>query len=374
MIILLCTPYKNSPDIVRGGINQWGQNMLSWYNECGDKSITIIPISFDRHSSMIDSKSLIHRIIYGVREQFKPILNAIKVMRDEKPDVLHICTSAGVGCVRDFFLVKFARKYKIKSILHLHFGRVPELAENNNWEWKLLCSVMNNCDMIIPMNRPTESSLKEKGFSKVMFLPNPLSNDFLNKIKELSDKQLNRDDSRLLFVGHVYETKGIVELVKGCRNIEGVNLRIIGKCSVEMKGFLQSIAIRDGSLDWIEFLGEISHDDVIKEFLTAGLFVLPSYSEGFPNVILEAMACGCPIIASNVGAIPEMLDISNEPCGICILPKSSDEVHNAVVSLIHDTSQKNILSERARNRVEKMYAIPIVWERLVELWKSVVSA
>lgn len=374
MIILLCTPYKNSPDIVRGGINQWGQNMLSWYKECDDKGIKIIPISFDRHRSLIDSKTLFHRIIYGIHEQFNPIRDAIRSMRDEKPDVVHICTSAGIGCVRDFLLVKVARKYKVKSIIHLHFGRVPELAERNNWEWKLLTAVMKGCDMVIPMNRPTECTLQEKGFSKVKYLPNPLSNDITEKIKEQSDKQFSRNDNRVLFVGHVYETKGIVELVEGCRNIEGINLRIIGKCSDKMKEVLQSLAIRDGSLDWIEFLGEISHDDVIKEFLTAGLFVLPSYSEGFPNVILEAMACGCPIIASNVGAIPEMLDISNEPCGVCIMPKSSYEVHNAVVSLLHDTSQKNIMSERARKRVEKMYAIPIVWKSLVEIWKSIVSA
>lgn len=368
MKVLLCTPYKNDPDIVRGGINQWGQNILSYYENHKD-GVEIVPASFDRHISRIRSKNAFQRLMNGIREQIAPICEAIKAMKDAKPDVVHICTSAGMGCIRDYILVRMAKRHNIKSVLHLHFGRLPELAEIKNWEWRILKAVLKKCDVVVPMNRPTEKALFDNGFNHVKYLPNPLSNDIVEQIFKL-DGTVRRCPKRLLYVGHVYETKGVFELVEGCRDIEDVKLRIVGKYTQDVYERLISAGTKTGRKDWIEFAGEMPHDEVLKEFMMADMFVFPSYTEGFPNVILEAMACGCPIIASNVGAIPEMLDLDNEPCGICIRPKSCKEVHDAVASLINNEAQKKIFSEGAKMRVNSMYAMPIVWKELVNIWKS----
>lgn len=368
MKVLLCSPYKSGPDIVRGGINQWAKNILSYHKEHND-GIELIPVSFDRHVSLIHSKNAIQRFINGVREQISPLHKAIKTLKSAKPDVIHICTSAGMGCLRDLILVKFAKRHHIRSIMHLHFGRLPELSLNKNWEWRILKVVLNQCDVIVPMNKPTEASLYEEGFKNVKYLPNPLSKSLVDQINELKGT-INRCPMHLLYVGHVYETKGVFELVEGCKNIEGIKLRIVGKYSQEIYNKLNSIADNTDKNTRIDFVGEIDHKEVIKEFMKADLFVFPSYTEGFPNVILEAMACGCPIIASNVGAIPEMLDIDNCSCGMCIQPKSSKEVHDAVTLLLNDKEQKELFSERAMRRVNTMYTMPVVWKELVNIWKS----
>lgn len=368
MKVLLCSPYKNGPDVVRGGINQWAQNILS-YHEIHNDGIELIPISFDRHISLIHSNNAIQRFINGVREQINPIREAIKTLKSTKPDVIHICTSAGMGCLRDLILVKFAKRYHVRSLVHLHFGRLPELALNKNWEWHILKKVLRQCDVIVPMNKPTEKALFDNGFNNVRYLPNPLNDSIVRQVTELEGGFI-REAGQLLFVGHVYDTKGVFELVKGCKDIEGVKLIIVGKCTNEMKDVLLSTGTSSSNKDWIDFVGEIPHEDVLKEFLKADIFVFPSYTEGFPNVILEAMACGCPIIASDVGAIPEMLDIDNEPCGICIKPQSDKEVHNAVVSLLNDKAQKEKYSEKARCRVNSVYTMPMVWHKLLKIWEE----
>lgn len=366
MKVLLCSPYKSGPDIVRGGINQWAKNILSYHEDHND-GIELIPVSFDRHVSLIHSKNAIQRFINGVREQISPLHKAIKTLKSTKPDVVHICTSAGIGCLRDLILVKFAKRHHIRSIVHLHFGRLPELSLNKNWEWRILKVVLNQCDVIVPMNKPTEASLYEKGFKNVKYLPNPLSKSLVDQINELKGT-INRCPKRLLFVGHVYETKGVFELVEGCKNIDGVKLRIVGKYSQEIYNKLNSLADKTGENAWIDFIGEIDHKEVLKEFMKADIFVLPSYTEGFPNVILEAMACECPIIASNVGAMPEMLDIYNNPCGICINPHSSKDVHDAVMSLLDDIKRKEEYAKRAKERVNSLYIMPVVWDQLVDIW------
>lgn len=368
MKVLLCTPYKDDPEIVRGGINQWGKNILDYYESNRD-DLELIPISFDRHLSLIDTSTSIQRFINGLKDQITPIRKAIRAMREEKPDVIHICTSAGMGCIRDYLLVSYARRHHIRSIIHLHFGRMPELLKTNNREWRILTAVLKKCDVVVPMNKPTEAVLYDNGFKNVKYLPNPLSNGIVEHINELGGT-INRCPKRLLYVGHVYETKGVVELVEGCRDIEEVRIRIVGKYTKDIYNKLVSIGTKTNNAGFIDFAGEISHEEVLKEFMEADLFVFPSYTEGFPNVILEAMACGCPIIASNVGAIPEMLDMDNEPCGICIKPKSSKEVHDAVAFLLNDEEQKKVFSERARRRVNTMYSMPVVWKELVNIWKS----
>lgn len=367
MKVLLCSPYKDDPNIVRGGINQWAKNILSYHEEHND-GIELIPVSFDRHISLIHSNNAVQRFINGFREQISPLRETIKTIKSTKPEVVHICSSAGMGCLRDLLLVKAAKRHHARSIVHLHFGRLPELAVINNWEWRILKKVLRQCDVIVPMNKPTEKALYDNGYNNVRYLPNPL-NDSIVKLVSKLEGSVQRTAGQLLFVGHVYDTKGVYELVKGCKDIEGVKLRIVGKCTKEMKEDLLSIGTSSINKNWIDFVGEIPHDEVLKEFLKADIFVFPSYTEGFPNVILEAMACGCPIIASDVGAIPEMLDIDNEPCGICIKPRSDKEVHDAAASLLNDSNMKRLFAERSKQRVNSLYAMPMVWLELLNIWE-----
>lgn len=70
-----------------------------------------------------------------------------------KPDVMHLCTSASLGLLKDFLLLRLASHKNIKKVLHLHFGRVPDLVKKNNWEWKLLSKVLKMSDKVIAMDK-----------------------------------------------------------------------------------------------------------------------------------------------------------------------------------------------------------------------------
>ena len=209
-----------------------------------------------------------------------------------------------------------------------------------------------------------------EGFNHVAYLPNPLG---MSALKAVSDGEgkYERVPRRLLYCGHVVVTKGVMELVEGCRQIPNIELRIVGRCTPEIKEQMQANARKSNEdISWLNFVGEVTHEDVIREFFQADMFVFPSYSEGFPNVILEAMACGCPIVSSDVGAIPEMLDVDGKACGVCFKPKSADEVLEAVKSVIDDSGLKQKLAANAKERVYNMYAIPMVWKQMVKIWKQ----
>lgn len=369
MKVLFCSPYSDAPNTIRGGINTWGRYIMDYYEQCGKEQVELIPVSLDR-SVFAATSSLIGRFINGYRDQMKSVRKAVCLMNLEKSDVVHICTSAGLGIIRDYLLVRTAKKRGVKTVVHLHFGRIPTLAKQRNWEWKLLSRVLRMCDVPVVMNRPSEKTLIEEGFKNVTYLPNPLGMGALEAIRHAEGK-FERIPRRLLYCGHVFKTKGVIELVDACSRIPNIELRIVGKYTSKIKEEMQATAQnRSNDTSWLNFIGEVSHEDVIREFCQADIFVFPSYSEGFPNVILEAMACSCPIVSSDVGAIPEMLNIDGDACGICFKPQSANEVFKAVSSIIDNNELKSTLALKAKARVNELYAMPKVWEQMVTIWNK----
>lgn len=371
MKVLFCSPFSSDINVIKGGINTWGRYMVSYYNDYGRGDIDIIPVSFDHYSDLNNQIGFIGNLIRAVKEQWQPIRNACRKIRENKVDLIHICSSAGVGLIRDLILVTCARKNNVKPVIHFHFGRIPELYQANNFEWKLLLRIARNCDKVIVMNKSSYDTLLNVKYLNVQYLPNPLGLSVLDKISLISSK-CKRIPRRLLFVGHILRLKGVYELVEACAKITDIELRMVGKCSQEVRQELLLIAStsNNASTEWLTFVGEVEQDIVLEEFCKADLFVFPSYSEGFPNVILEAMASGCPIVASNVGAIPEMLDIDGDACGVCFVPQDADEVYKAVTSLIDDEELKSIYSVQATNRVNSLYAMPQVWKQIISIWKN----
>ena len=366
--VLFCSPYLSSDDVVKGGINTWGRYIMEYATADGKSDVEIVPISFDRHVSSSAGKSIVSRLFRGIKAYRTPVKNAISSMVKSKPNVLHLSTSAGYGLLRDLLLLRKAKRLGVRSAVHFHFGRIPELQQQNNWEWKLICKVVKLCDVAVVMNRPSEKTLLAAGFTNVKYLPNPLAMNVLKRIEEIKDSY-KRIPRRLLYAGHVIKTKGVYELVEACSQIPNIELRIVGKCLPDVEAELKAIARKNNQGKWLNIVGEVDHEGVLAELLQADMFVFPSYTEGFPNVILEAMACGCPIVSSDVGAIPEMLDMDGIPCGVCFKPMSVDKVQTCVMSIIDNDQLKKQLALNAAYRLNDNYIMPKVWQGLVRVWK-----
>ena len=163
-------------------------------------------------------------------------------------------------------------------------------------------------------------------------------------------------------------TKGITELIKACSDLPDIKVNIIGPCADEYKLELMNIV---DDINHFNFMGTLPPKEVIREMLSCSVFVLPTYTEGFPNVILESMACGCPIISTPVGAIPEMLATETDrPCGLLVQAKNVEHLREAIMRLLKDEKEALQLSQRASERVREEYSIDKVWKLIFNLWKS----
>lgn len=364
MKVLLCSPYDTSQTIA-GGIAVWAKNIVDYYNDnpC-NISLEIVP--FNRKTSVDLKQSFFIRFKSGLGDYRASLKYLWTRLRKKDNDVLHLCTSASFSLLKDYLILRKAAKNGAKTIIHFHFGRIPELAVQRNWEWRLLCLVSKLANEIIVIDESSYKTMKEAGFNNVYYLPNPLSESVTKQIESEKDK-IKRIPRKIMFVGHVIPTKGVFEVVEACKDLPNIELHIVGKATSTIVEEMRNIVGNDSK--WLIFRGELPHDRVIEEMLSTDIFILPSYTEGFPNVILESMACGCHIISTTVGAIPEMLDIEGDnPCGICVQPKNVMELRKAIILSLDSPDIAESHTKYAVEKVNEEYSMQRVWQQLLRIW------
>ncbi len=369
--VLLCTPYENKPNVNWGGISVWANNIISFAKaRVGIDEVLIIPVSYDRYHNISSKMNTLLRVWYGFVDIRKSIKQTKILLRQNDIDVIHVCSSASLSLIKDIYLLFLAKIHRIKYVIHFHFGLIPELQKKNSLEWRLLKYVVKYADNTIVMTRDSLMILKSLNIGNVVFLPNPISDSFSVLLSQMAQKT-ERVPRRIVYVGHIVPNKGIKEIIVSCKAIRDLDVRLVGEIpSVEYFNSLKALMDHSATGTSFSFLGKVSQEDVVKEMLSSELFVFPSYYEGFPNVILEAMACECPIIASSVGAIPEMLDINSSPCGVCIPCQDSDALRTAIESLLNDSSLRRDIASKAKHRVEAEYSTAHLWTKLVKIWDA----
>ena len=367
MKVLLCSPYEQRDGIVSGGVNIWGKNIIKYYQSI-TSSLELDAVSYDREYEVKDDSSAFSRIYYGVKEYCRAIYNTRKRLKKGKYDVVHLGSSAQLSLFKDYVVTKMSRQMGAKTVVHFHFGRIPDLIKLKNWEWKMIVKVAHIAHRIVVMDMASYHTLQSVGITNCSYLPNPLSTEIIRRIDSLWD-EISRQEKKIVFVGHVIVPKGVCELVKACTEIPGIELHIIGTIDGQMRNMIADIVHDCDNTDWLKIRGSMPHEKVIEEMLSSKIFALPSYTEGFPNVILESMACGCGIVATPVGAIPEMLNVHGDAaCGLIAAVKDSDELRRHLELLLNDKELCDILSSNAVKRVNELYAMPQVWNQLVSIW------
>lgn len=361
--VLFCTPYEGVSNSNIGGISVWAKAIMAYYKEV-TSAVELVVCPLDR-KTYVRGVNAVVRLWSGIVEYISLVKNVKGRIKSEPFDSIHLCTTASLGLIKDWLILRYAKAKGMTTLLHFHCGRIPEIINRNNWETYLLKRVLRMTDTALVMDATSLEALQRWGFRNGVNMPNPLSTFVCQTVGRLQAK-VERIPRQLLFVGHVVDIKGVYELVEACSAMN-VALRMVGHVEDSVKKHLMDIAAkREG--EWLCFTGGLSREDTLREMLAADILVVPSYIEGFPNVILEGMACGTPIVASRVGAIPEML--AGGECGVLIEPRKEDEIRAAVEMLLNDIEKKKRIAQLAQERVERLYSIASVWNQLEEIWKK----
>jgi len=170
------------------------------------------------------------------------------------------------------------------------------------------------------------------------------------------------------YIGRLSREKGIQQFVRALPTILGdrQGLRALIGGGGELKEMVEVSLQEEALTDRVDFLGWIPHDDLPKYINRLRLLVLPSYTEGLPNIVLEAMACGTPVLATPVGAIPDI--IIDGRTGF-IMENSSPDCIVANVHRALNSPELELIAENGKRFVEENFT----YERTVENWRSILQ-
>lgn len=357
--ILLVSPYSAKKV---GGIGTWTKSIIDYIQTSEFKELKL-------QNTAIWFKSNVYRnhffqLFISIIDSILILIRLLFNLFFYKPDVIHYTSSSGNALLKDNIAINLAHLFNTKFVIHFRFGRIPSLSKNNNLEWKRLCKVIKKADETIVIDNRSYITLKQAKLNNIYCLPNPISSAV--KRLAISNKINNKIKGKVVFVGHIIKTKGVFELVKACCKLNNVlELVMLGPVTNDTKCELQKIANLRKNIAWLQFKGEVKREEVLEELKNTSIMCLPSYTEGFPNSILEAMALACPIVSTNVGAIPEML---SNGAGICIEPRNIEQLQKAIEFMLKNQENALKMGEKARQRVLNEYTMEKVFEQYKNIW------
>lgn len=285
----------------------------------------------------------------------------IRVLICDKPDLVHIHSSFGPSFFRKIPFIYMAQWAKVPIINHIHGSEFEKFyLKASEKKQNLVRKVWNKCDAFIVLSEEWKEI-----FSCV--IPKEKMTVIENYSKLVpAFKRENR--CSLLFLGLINEMKGCYDIVdvvaRVSHRIPNVKMIMCGEGDTEK---IKEKAKSMGVIDNFEFPGWVrgnKKDEVLRE---ANIFFLPSYSEGMPMSILDAMGYGLPIVASNVGGIPRL--VQNEGNGYLFAPGDIDGFAGAITSLLTDDDKRKSFGEKSCDTVDSKYSLKSHIESIEKIYE-----
>jgi glycosyltransferase involved in cell wall biosynthesis len=302
----------------------------------------------------------IHRITFkkvrviGVILFWFQILYKIKKIN---PDIVHIqaLTISLPGLVSKIFLKK----------PYIVWARGSDVYLPDKFTKLISKVVLKNASYIIALNEDMKRKINTiYKRENIIVVPNGIE---LEKFKDIYPQKQDNKIKTIIFVGTLRPVKGVEYLIKAMsiihEKLPDTNLLIVGDGPDREK--LETLAQELDLQGCTCFAGNVSNEKIPEYMAKADLFVLPSLSEGFPLVILEAMASGLPIVTTNIGGLPDI--VKNGENGFLVEPKNPEALADKImlllsnkksckkISIINKTTIRDYSWSKIAEKLEKVY-------------------
>lgn len=278
--------------------------------------------------------------------------------------ILHIHFAADGSFWRMEKFLRVGKFLNKKVIIHCHSSRFKDFyneASESKKQW--IIQTLQKSDILIVLSQSWKLWFQSIGIpeEKIVILHNITSYPIIKSDLKFKDEKIH-----LLFLGEIGKRKGIFDilhaLAKDREFYNGkVELRIGGNRNEK---FLIDTIHNNKLEDIVKFEGWVSGEKKINLLNWADVFIIPSFNEGLPISILEAMSYGCAIISTPVGGIPEVV---NEKNGILVQPGNLDSIRNAMNTFIEQPELCKSCGKESCNII-KTFLPCNVFKKLTEIY------
>lgn len=257
--------------------------------------------------------------------------------------------------VHDLIPLKFPHEYPFQHF-YFRWYVAPLLRKA---KWIITVSEQSKADLVSDLRiDPIRIQVVPGGCDHSVFYPQP------SNVKIKKKYGLNR---YLLYVGNLHPHKNLHGLIKAFSHVSSVvphQLVVVGKKDKRFSPMLEALAVDLGLKDRVLFLDYIGTEDLRSLYAGADVFVLPSLYEGFGLPLVEAMACGIPVISGKMGATAETVG----EAGILVNPDNVKELGESIGNVLSSSGLRQDLREKSLNRAQQFR-----WDRTAEIISEIIG-
>lgn len=285
------------------------------------------------------------------------ILRNCKVILRYKPSLVYISIPKSFFPILKIVPTIIACKLVKSKLVGELAGRSFYFLEENDVQKKIGLKILKKFDSIRVLGASVQETLEDYGLKKTIVIDNGI--EFPNDWKIQAKKDISKDKQiQLLFIGALNKQKGIfvtLEIIKKLKDLKiNFHFNIVGEWSSEADKLSSFDFISKNKLEEnITFHGILHKEDKWKVLEESDIFVFPSFNEGQPLVVIEAMAFGIPLVSSNVGAIPDTIE--NEINGFMINGHNASDYTDKIIELIKNQKLFLEISKANINTYEKRF-------------------
>ena len=287
----------------------------------------------------------------------------------ERRAVFHIHSSTYASFFRKSLLARCCLLFRKKVILHIHGADFDKFIDDISYRWrKRVIEVLNAVDMVVVLSESWKVFFeKHVATEKISVIVNPSSTYDPACAKMRANRRKEQRDApvKILFIGRIGQRKGSYDLIEAVKKLRSLNftLDMVGDGEGDI---IREIVSANGLGNTVFVYDWVSHKDIGDWYNKADILVLPSYAEGLPMSILEAIGKGLPVISTNVGGIPEaVIDGIN---GFIISPGDVEALSEKMGVLINDASLRVEMGNNSLKIAEEKFSIEKNCSLLKELY------
>jgi len=294
-----------------------------------------------------------------------------------RPHIVHTPVVAlPVPFARDAWFTIFAWIMRRRIVLHSHDGYLPEVySRASPMRRRFMQWVYNRADTLVVISETWQRFFTVWGLEcPIEVVYNPLDNRMLRMIQH--GETPNGNPWTAVFVGAICRDKGAYDLLDAAQTVlqkrPDIRFRLIGpgRFPGEWDGVLRERE-KMGLTEKVEMPGAMSGQALADAYTSSNVFVLPTYKEGMPVVLLEAMAAGLPVITTDVGGIPDVIDEGVN--GYLITPGDTDTLASKILEIAEHPERTTKMRHDNVEKVVANYLEPAVAERVAEVYRKVLK-
>lgn len=290
-----------------------------------------------------------------------------RLARGWRPDLFHIHLSYFASFYRKLVWFREALLTGRPVVVHVHAPDLDRFFDAARLHREAMGWMFRRAARVLVLSEAMARTIRRRlGVREgVEVLYNPVDLDAL-----CSPERPATDSPTVLFLGEVGERKGAWDLVAALpavvERVPGARVRFGGNGDLDR---LRAEVTRLGMADRVDILGWISGEEKLSALAGSDVLCLPSYHEGLPMSVLEAMAAGLPVVSTPIAGIPEAV-VEGET-GFLVPPGDRAALADRLARLLADPALRAAMGAAGRGRAEALFDVRVLGERLRTIWQAV---